>query len=57
MKAFRKKTQQATPLRQDDNENAEAGQFIPETQNTYANLDVGEGAAKSGGGQLDEYRG
>lgn len=57
MKAFgkNKSLQQSTPLRQYDNEDVEAGQFLPETQNTYASIDVG--ASKPGGGQLDEYRG
>lgn len=57
MKAFgkNKSAQQPTPLRQYDNEDVEAGQFLPETQNTYANIDVA--ASKPSGGQLDEYRG
>lgn len=55
MKAFGKKAQQATPVRQYDSEETEAGQFIPETQNTYANVDVA--AEAKGGAQLDEYRG
>lgn len=58
MKAFGKnKSRQpaAEPLRQYDNDDLEAGQFLPETQNQYANIDVG--APKQGGGQyLEEYR-
>ena len=43
------------PLRQEDHDDLEAGQFLSETQNMYANLDVG--APKGGGGQyMDEYR-
>lgn len=53
MKAFGKKAQQATPLRQYDEE-TEAGTFIPETQNQYASLDV---ASSKNAAQLDEYKG
>lgn len=56
MKAFgkNKSQQQSTPLRQYDNEDVEAGQYLPETQNTYADIDVA--APKAGGGPVDEYR-
>lgn len=56
MKAFGKnKAAGSEPVRQYDSEEAEAGQFLPETQNTYASIDVA--ASKPGGAQLDEYRG
>ncbi|KKY39379.1 putative plasma membrane h+-atpase [Diaporthe ampelina] len=43
------------PLRQEDHDDLEAGNFISETQNMYSNLDVG--APKGGGAQyMDEYR-
>lgn len=55
MKAFGKKSQQPTPLRQHDNEDMEAGQTLPETQNQYASIDVA--VSKPNNAQLDEYRG
>lgn len=49
------KKQQPQPLQQYDQEDLEAGRFLPETQNVYANVDVG--APKPGAGQYtDEYR-
>lgn len=56
MKAFGKnKAQGSSPVSQVDNQELEAGEFLPETQNTYASIDVA--AAKPGGAQVDEYRG
>lgn len=59
MKAFGKnKSLQpaAAPLRQYDQDDLEAGQFLPETQNQYANIDVGAPKPGGGGAYLDEYR-
>lgn len=58
MKAFGKNRGQpaAEPLRQYDQSDLEAGQFLPETQNTYANIDVGASKQGGGGAYLDEYR-
>lgn len=57
MKAFGKNNQQAaTPLQQYDQDDLEAGQFLPETQNQYANIDVGAPKPGGGGAYLDEYR-
>lgn len=39
---------------QEEGDDLESGQFLPETQNTYANVDIA--APKKGGQYTDEYR-
>lgn len=57
MKAFGKnKSSGSSPVRQYDSEEVEPGTFLPETQNTYASVDVAA-SGKAGNAQLDEYRG
>lgn len=55
MKAFGKKGSPQQVPQYDRENDLEAGQFLPETQNVYANIDVAVNA-KPEGGALDEYR-
>jgi hypothetical protein len=57
MKAFGKnKSSGSSPVRQYDSEEAAPETFLPETQNTYASIDVAA-SGKAANTQLDEYRG